>query len=106
MSSREDIKRRAVWKDSHQSLMAGSVSRVSGPPQTLRGGFLLTSIIFIEGVHAGEVDGEGLEGRRQADATLRALHVKARRGARVRRLGQAWLGIFHAQYGSRRLGRM
>lgn len=66
--------------------------------------FPLTSIILIEGVHAGEVDGEGLEGRRQADAALRSLHVQARRRARVGRLGQARLGILHAEYGSRRLG--
>lgn len=70
-------------------------ARVSSP---------LTSIVFIKGVHAGEVDGEGLEGRRQADAALRSFHVEARRRARVGRLGQARLGILHAEYGSRRLG--
>lgn len=64
----------------------------------------LTSIILIKGVHAGEVDSEGLKGRWQADAALRPLHVEARRRARVGRLGQARLGIFHAEYGSRRLG--
>lgn len=64
----------------------------------------LTSIVLIEGVHAGEVDGEGLEGRRQADAALRSFHVEARRRPRVGRLGQARLGILHAEYGSRRLG--
>ena len=66
----------------------------------------LTPIVLVEGVHAGEVDGEGLEGRRQADAALRSLHVEARRRARVGRLGQARLGILHAEYGSRRLGRL
>lgn len=64
----------------------------------------LTPIVLVERVHAGEVDGEGLEGRRQADAALRSLHVKARRRARVGRLGQARLGILHAEYGARRLG--
>lgn len=64
----------------------------------------LTSIILIKGVHAGEVDSEGLKGRWQANAALRPLHVEARRRARVGRLGQARLGIFHAEYGSRRLG--
>lgn len=66
--------------------------------------FKLTPIVLIEGVHAGEVDGEGLEGCRQADAALRSFHVQARRRARVGRLGQARLGILHAEYGSRRLG--
>lgn len=66
----------------------------------------LTSVVLVEGVHAGEVDGEGLEGRRQADAALRPLHVEPRRRARVGRLGQARLGILHAEYGSRRLGRL
>lgn len=64
----------------------------------------LTAIVLVKWVHAGEVDGEGLEGRRQADAALRSLHVEARRRARVGRLGQARLGIFHAEYCSRRLG--
>lgn len=66
--------------------------------------FPLTPIVLIKRVHAGEVDGEGLEGRRQADAALRSFHVEARRRARVGRLGQARLGILHAEYGSRRLG--
>lgn len=66
--------------------------------------FPLTPIVLVEGVHAGEVDGEGLKGRRQADAALRPLHVEARRRGRVGRLGQARLGILHAEYGSRRLG--
>lgn len=66
--------------------------------------FPLTPIILIKGVHAGEVDGEGLEGSGQADAALRSFHVEARRRARVGRLGQARLGILHAEYGSRRLG--
>ena len=66
----------------------------------------LTSIVLVEGVHAGEVDGQRLEGRGQADAALGALHVQARRRARVGRLGQARLGILHAEYGSRRLGRL
>ena len=66
--------------------------------------FPLTPIVLVERVHAGEVDGEGLEGRRQADAALRSLHVEARRRARVGRLGQARLGILHAEYGARRLG--
>ncbi len=66
----------------------------------------LTAIVLIEGVHAGEVDGQGLKGRGQADATLRALHVKARCRCRrrVHRLGQARLGILHAEHGTRRLG--
>lgn len=66
--------------------------------------FPLTPVVLIKRVHAGEVDGEGLEGRRQADAALRSFHVEARRRARVGRLGQARLGILHAEYGSRRLG--
>lgn len=66
--------------------------------------FPLTPIVLIKGVHAGEVDGEGLEGSGQADAALRSFHVEARRRARVGRLGQARLGILHAEYGSRRLG--
>ncbi len=66
--------------------------------------FPLTTIILIKRVHAGKVDGEGLEGRRQADAALRSLHVETCRRAWVGRLGQARLGILHAEYGSRRLG--
>ncbi|KAL6458536.1 hypothetical protein MHYP_G00337660 [Metynnis hypsauchen] len=67
----------------------------------------LTCIVLVEGVHAGEVDGERLEGGGQADAALRALHVEARgRGRRLRRLGQARLAILHAEHGTRRLGRL
>lgn len=67
----------------------------------------LTTIVLVEGVHTGEVDGQGLEGSRQADAALRTLHVEARcRAWWLCRLGQARLGIFHAKYGSRRLGRL
>lgn len=66
----------------------------------------LTTIILIERVHTWKVDGQSLKGRRQADPALRPLHVEAGRRARVGRLGQARLGIFHAKYGSRRLERL
>lgn len=66
----------------------------------------LTAIVLVEGVHAGEVNGQSLEGCGEADAALGPLHVEARRGARVGRLGQARLGILHAEYGTRRFGRV
>lgn len=65
--------------------------------------FPLTPIVFIEGVHAWEVDGEGLKGCWQADAALWSLHVEACCRAWIGRLGQARLCILHTEYGSRRL---
>lgn len=66
----------------------------------------LTRIVLIKRVHAGEIDGQGLEGGRQADAALRALHVEPWSGRRLRRLGQPRLGILHAEHGTRRLDRL
>ena len=68
---------------------------------------VLTSVVFVKGVHAGEVDGERLEGSREADAALGPLHVQpgARGRARVGRLGQPRRGILHSEYGARRLDR-
>ena len=67
----------------------------------------LTSVVLVKGVHAGEVDGERLEGGGEADAALGALHVEpgARGRARVGRLGQPRRGILHSEYGARRLDR-
>lgn len=67
---------------------------------------LLTDIVLIKRVHTGEVDGQGLEGGRQADATLRALHVEPRCWRWLSRLSHPRLGILHAEHGTRRLDRL
>lgn len=67
---------------------------------------LLTDIVLIKRVHTGEVDGQGLEGGRQADPTLRALHVEPRCGRWLSRLGHPRLGILHTEHGTRRLDRL